>query len=995
MLVSTKLKIGIFVILVFVILMSIITYHQGNLLWQQTETMYSHPLTVRRAIGKIEALVLKIQGDMKDIVNIDDPEAQEVLHTRIKLADETIKKNIEVLRDRYLGSQKEVDDLNKYLIEWDAIRAQTLLILSHEGKEAAKKRPLFNGVGGKQVTKIMIPIDKISEFSQSKADEFYQTAAREHKRLLINNLIVLLAIIALSILIGFYLIRIIIKPLQGLTSTCKKYSLGDYDTRVQYISNNEIGVLAKALNSMADVLQSELNAYQNVAFVSAAMLKEERAREFCQSVLRTIVHLSDSQTGLLYMFDAERQEFEPYESLGLKRELLKPVSMNSMQGEIGLALSNGSIHRLKNIPKDTIYNFNLSVGEIKPMEVVSIPVKLLDKVIAVISLSSVTAYSETTIRWINDILPTLAARLNGVLLFVKTSELAHTLEQQNMELEAQKQSLSTQSEELAEQNAELEMQKLELNQASQLKSTFLSNMSHELRTPLNSIIALSGVLSRRLQKVVPEEEYDYIEVIERNGRQLLALINDVLDLSRIEAGKEELHYSEFAVNQLINELVSDMKATAAEKKLDLIWEPNPELPLIVSDVVKCRHILQNLLSNALKFTPEGSVKVSAISAEGGINISVSDTGIGISQKEQEYIFDEFRQADGTSSRKYGGSGLGLSIAKKYCAFLNGNLSVDSQPGKGSVFSLWLPIGNPNLQDTTEHTNLSTMEFSHPSPKSGQYKILIVEDSQPAVIQLLDILQPLNYKLKVAKNGREALEMVPEFNPDAIVLDLMMPEVDGFEVLHKLRQDAQTIGVPVLVLTAKQLNKEDLSTLKSNNVHQLIQKGDVNRVELLSAIRRMLAKEGNQNKVRENIAPPEQDHYIRKGRNASLLKTDTPKVLIVEDNADNLLTIKALLGEGFKILEANDGKKGLELAKQHKPDLILMDIALPVMNGLQALDAIRNIPELADIPIVAVTASVMKGNREETMNYGFDAFVAKPIKHEVFNNVIEEFLYGKK
>ncbi|MCX6307981.1 MAG: ATP-binding protein, partial [Bacteroidia bacterium] len=231
----------------------------------------------------------------------------------------------------------------------------------------------------------------------------------------------------------------------------------------------------------------------------------------------------------------------------------------------------------------------------------------------------------------------------------------------------------------------------QLDEANKQKTIFLSNMSHELRTPLNSVIALTGVLNRRLAQKIPLEEYSYLEVIERNGKHLLSLINDILDLSRIEAGKEDMEVVQFNAVQLIHEIVDLIEPQAVEKKIDLLYLPQQNELIVESDFKKCRHILQNLIGNAVKFTEKGKVEIIAKKEGEYLNIDIIDTGIGISESQLQHIFDEFRQADNSTSRRFGGTGLGLSIAKKYTAVVGGSITVNSTPGEGSVFTLKLPI----------------------------------------------------------------------------------------------------------------------------------------------------------------------------------------------------------------------------------------------------------------------------------------------------------------
>ena len=479
--------------------------------------------------------------------------------------------------------------------------------------------------------------------------------------------------------------------------------------------------------------------------------------------------------------------------------------------------------------------------------------------IAVVSLASIGQYKQPAIDFIEKTISTMSARIEGILAYRTIKEFSEKLEHQNRELDAQKNEMEEQSVELIHQNIELEMQKKELNEASQLKTNFLSNMSHELRTPLNSVIALSGILNRRLKNEIPEEEYSYLEVIERNGKNLLALINDILDISRIEAGREELEISTFNVNQLINEVVEMLAPQAHEKNVKCINGAKDTTVYINSDRDKCRHILENLAGNAVKFTETGQVELAVGQNGENIEIRVKDTGIGIDANYLPFVFDEFRQADGSTSRKFGGTGLGLAIAKKYANLLGGIVSVTSVVGEGSEFILTLPINYSPDHQVAENAFEIVREESMPVKKavmqaelpdlSGKpladptaKTLLMVEDSEPAVIQIRDLLEESGYNIKVARDAKEAFAMMAEKIPDAMVLDLMMPGIDGFELLHTLREAESTAHVPVLILTAKHITRDELKDLTKNNIHQLIQKGDVNRDELKKAIASMLYPE---------------------------------------------------------------------------------------------------------------------------------------------------------
>jgi CheY-like chemotaxis protein/anti-sigma regulatory factor (Ser/Thr protein kinase) len=424
-----------------------------------------------------------------------------------------------------------------------------------------------------------------------------------------------------------------------------------------------------------------------------------------------------------------------------------------------------------------------------------------------------------------------------------------------------------------------------------------------------------------------------------------------------------------------------LEPQAVEKKISLVNQVSGNLPAIVSDPDKLRHILQNLIGNAVKFTEQGQVKIVARHANDEFYIDIIDTGIGIADDQLPHIFDEFRQADGSTSRKYGGTGLGLAIAKKYAQLLGGGITVDSTPGKGSAFTLRLPLA---LQGFAQPAKLEPafsgrLRGTPPAPGQGQ-RVLVVEDNEPAIIQLTDILQADGYCVQVAHNGKEALEQIDQALPAAMILDLMMPEVDGFQVLKSIRSVEKTANIPVLILTAKHITKDDLSFLKGNHIHQLIQKGDIDKAGLLDAVAGMVTP-----------PPPPEKPALRTLRPRKPARSGKPVVLVVEDNPDNLRTAKALLSDRYQVIGACDGKEGIRQARAHLPDIILMDIAMPRMDGLEALAVIRADEKLRHIPVIAATASAMKGDRETILAHGFDGYVSKPIDAELLKKILREVL----
>ena len=981
--IGTQLRLGLGLIMLFVLILGGLALRQANLLWQQTQIMYDHPLPVRRAVGHLETDSEALSHYVSDLFLSQSPdEATEVLQD-IEISQLDVEKQIDILFELYLGPRSDISELQNLFSNWNIVRQESIRLFKVGQTAEALARHQPGGIGDIQVDMVRDQLKIIGGFATDKADQLYKDAD-----LLKNSLTIQLAAISIFILllllgISYVLLRGIDRPLQQIVLAANQIRSGRLDVRSGYQAANEFGELSAAFDSLADTTQTNLEMKEKSALLNAILAHESEVRAFCKKLLKVLVEQTNSQIGAIYLLNDQQDQFEHFESVGLDAGKRSSFSAVTNEGEFGMALVTGEIQRITDIPKNTPFTFTTVSGEFKPQEIITIPLSTNGDVKAVLSLASIRAYDPNVTPFLNDVLETLTARLNSVLAYQQINKQAEELENQNREQEIQSKELAAQANELTEQNAELEMQKEQLDEANRLKSTFLSNMSHELRTPLNSVIALSGVLNRRLSTMIPEEEYSYLEVIERNGKNLLSLINDVLDLSRIESGREEIVPENFSVRALVNELVDIIEPQTLEKNVTLLNQISTDLPLITSDSAMCRHILQNLISNAVKFTEVGSVEVSAQQIDDEIHVAVRDTGIGISPDQLPFIFDEFRQVDGSASRKYGGTGLGLSIAKKYAQLLKGNILVSSELGQGSTFTLRLPLNlilpGTGMLKSSSLRKEPTPPLAPITTGAGQ-RILLVEDSHPAVIQITDILNAQGYKIQVANNGIEALREIEVALPDAMILDLMMPEMDGFEVLKAIRDNEISSQLPVLILTARHVTKGELSFLKGNNVHQLIQKGDISKNELLTAIAQMVSP-APVAMPRPEKKPPRKP------------TSDKPLILVVEDNPDNMLTIKALLQDTCTLLEATDGKIGVEQAKTHMPDLILMDLALPVVDGYAALDAIRKDEALRHIPVVAVTASAMVGNKEEILAHGFDGYISKPIDNEELSKTIQELLYG--
>lgn len=984
--IGTQLLIGFSINLLLVIVLSIVSVNQNYTLEKHTDDMYNHPYKVRVAIGKLEH---NIDGAMIIQRNLLLDKSNKEISSAIaemEILTNDATKQIDILRMQYLGSQSDVENLSNAFVTWEISREENTKLIQLGEYEKVKLNILPNGKTGKARESLLNQIKLIDDFATKKAASFYSTCKENVSKMSMELIFFTILILLISIYINYRLIRNIRTPLIELADTEKRFDEGDMNARNVYSSKNEIGFLASIFNSLAENIQSKFSLNKMITEISAVMMNDDDEKTFFHNTLTALMKNTESQIGAIYLLSENKKTFEHFKSIGGDENIKKTFSVIDFEGEFGGALAMRSIQHVQNISDKTRFEFNTVNGKFIPHEIITIPIITGKELIAVISLASIYKYKPEALQVVNQIHLTMSARIEGILIYQKNKEFLQKLELQNIELEAQKTELEAQSAEVILQNTELEMQKKQLSEVSRLKTNFLSNMSHELRTPLNSVIALSGVLNRRLKNKISDEENSYLEVIERNGKSLLHLINDILDISRIESGKEETMISTFNAKKIIDEVINMIQPQADEKNIGLLKTFDESAIEIKTDEKKLNHILQNLIGNAVKFTEKGSVELNIEQTIKNINITISDTGIGISDENIAHIFDEFKQADGSTSRKFGGTGLGLAIAKKYANILGGTISVKSVFGKGSVFTLCLPVTYHLDNRIIDEEDVSDLKFAikpatiHASTIQSSKTILLVEDSEPAIIQIRDVLEETGFNIIVAHNGEKALQIISNTIPDSIILDLMMPGIDGFEVLNQLRGNELTASIPVLILTAKHLTKEDLKTLKRNNVHQLIQKGDVNRKELLNTITSMVF--------------PQPEIEKSKIVNQKYKITGKPSVLVVEDNADNMTTMRALLSEDYKMIESVNGKIAIDMAQQHVPNLILMDIALPDMDGIETFKIIRNNPLLKHIPILALTASAMTSDRETILAHGFDAYIAKPIDDKIFFKTIREILYGE-
>jgi PAS domain S-box-containing protein len=541
--------------------------------------------------------------------------------------------------------------------------------------------------------------------------------------------------------------------------------------------------------------------------------------------------------------------------------------------------------------------------------------------------------------------------------------------------------------------AQLRHTNAQLAHATRLKDEFLANMSHELRTPLNSILGMSESFQEGVFGSINDRQAKAIATIERSGKHLLELINDILDLSKIASGKMELEISNAPVISLCESSLAFIRQMALKKNIRLNTRIPKTLGSIQVDERRLRQVLINLLSNAVKFTLEGGTVTlevrleqageaeeatsplsppspSSPSSSPHLCFSIIDTGIGIAPEDIGKLFQPFLQLDSRLNRQYTGTGLGLALVQKIMALHGGTVSVSSAVGQGSCFTVRLPYR------TSDSTPATPITASCPSPKlpSDNVQVLIIEDSIPAADQISRYLSALGMQSIVYPRGEGAVEEVKRVQPAVIILDLLLPNISGWDVLTQLKTNPQTQKIPVIIISVMDERSKGLS---QGAFEHLVK--PITRAQFQATLEKL-----------QHPAPAGSPSLI----GVSTPAREKPLILLAEDNQANIDTMSDYLeNRGYRLLLAKNGQEAINLAKSQRPDLILMDIQMPGMDGLEAIRRLRDEEQLTRLPIIALTALAMQDDREKCLNAGANEYLTKPVKLKQLTAMIQQLLKG--
>lgn len=659
------------------------------------------------------------------------------------------------------------------------------------------------------------------------------------------RLIILLTSITgvlLSIILTLIFSNRIRRQLNILGEVAVKTGEGQFKNKIEINSNDEIGKLANAFNNMLTDLEKSERAKKEYSDFIELVNQNPTLNEFSEAILKKIITAGNFPIGALY--SVTENEITLCGSYGVSEEELPNKNLSYLQSVVK------SKETKELTLKEDSLTISLGIVSVKLKQLLIIPVVYNNVVIGILELGLEDLVTDEIKNYLNSIKLQLAIGLSNAKSFLQLEKMVSELKQlniefqkQNVQITGQNKSLKELHDQLKTKADELEIQKAKAEEATKLKSQFLASMSHELRTPMNAILGLTELILE--DDTLDTKDRERLKVVLKSGKRLMMLINDVLDLSKIEAGKMDIHLDTLVLNDLISEVEANIKPLVADKNILFKVTKKTNTNIIIrTDGYKITQVLINLIGNAVKFTNEGFVELSInLLPKDNLEFKIIDTGIGISEEDIKIIFEEFRQADGSTTRKHSGTGLGLSISSKIAKLLNGKLQVFSEIEKGSSFTFTLPI---EIIDVVKEEEIKKDDQEKPKNEvkaieeiknenkplvqnetrkiKGTVKVKKAEDDNSPLIMIVDddadtlftineLVESLNYQTVLAKDGLECIKKLEEIIPDLILLDIMMPRMDGFQALTKIRENKMTKDITVLAVTARAMEEDKKIIIK--------------------------------------------------------------------------------------------------------------------------------------------------------------------------------------
>lgn len=1072
--ITTKLFLGFGIVVFFTTLLGLLALIQFKTLSSFTENIHEHPMVVSNAVRDIKADLINVQYNLELLFkNSSEVEFLQLVY-QTNLLEDNMEINFLKVGEKFLGDQKDVDIAHATFDEFKPIlnRIITLLQIGEIDEAIILKENHSNPM----IVKLQDEIKIMSDFANTKSDEFYINAINTSDNIFILTLIILFVIILLSIFVTRIISMSITRPLNKLMIFVRKLSLGDQNFEIDIKSKDEIGQLSSSidemkynlkevvihskkiaegnytgeiqprsnvdelaisLNSMTASLKSleESNSYsdwlksgQNL--LNIKMRGDQNVYQLSNIVITTLSDYVGANVGAVYIYDSNKNNLKMCGSYAYSVRKTLNDFIELGEGLVGQTALEKKIISITDIPVDYI-RIESSLGSAPPKSIVAIPLLFNGKLIGVLELGSFNIWEQRDFELFESLIETIGvsfdscgARDKMTLLLKQQQEQAREMLSQqeelrasneeleekterlvsseermrlqqeelkatNEELEEKTEFLENQRDEINKKNSELEIVKVDimkkaedLTASSRYKSEFLANMSHELRTPLNSLLILSKDLYKNIDGRLSDDDVKSAEIIYNSGNELLQLINEILDLAKIESGKIVLNIGNVSTRDLVSNIENHFNKIAAEKGIELNVTISDDIPSnIVSDEQKINQIIKNLVSNAIKFTNMGSVSINfkRTTAElrdkmkvslGNFLIEVKDTGIGIPKDKLETVFDAFKQVDGSTSREFGGSGLGLSISRELALLLGGEIILESIKGKGSTFSLIMPdkLGVPT--EVIDKGSLEEMEkIRHKSDQLVMDKsnsdciilddrldlsrddrsILIIENDRNFAGILQQKCKENSFKVIISENGEDGIILAEEFIPDAIILDTKLPGINGLQVLDYFKKSINIRHIPVHII----------SDVDNN--------ADVYDKGVLGFLQKPFDK-GALDKVFKQIF--------------NVIDKKVKDLLIVEDDDKLRFAIEKLIGNSDVIkTSVTNGQDAFTELSKNKFNCMILDLSLPDFSGFELLEKLEKLDIDFKPPVIIYTGKEISLEEEYELRKYSSSIIIKGVHSE--------------